>query len=151
MVTVSVQLCFASCRQHQPPAMLSLVEKIYLCNVFSYTLFRILTSPLSNLWKTVFTKKHVEGSPVSSFASLCLRTHPLLTFIMRSKWHFILFFSTKRERAYLAKAKVDHADASIKTKLIRNLLTYSVLLCNIPSRTLTCFQNRTRNYSLRSL
>jgi len=73
--------------------MLSFVEKFICATFFSYALFRILTSPLSNLLKTVFAKIQAEGSPVTSFATLCLRTHPLLTFIMRSKWHSILFFS----------------------------------------------------------
>jgi len=41
-------------------------------------------------------KTHAEGLAVNSFASLRLRTHPLLTFIMSSKCNLILFlFSLK--------------------------------------------------------
>jgi len=42
--------------------------------------------------KTVSAKSHAEGLAVNSFASLRLRTHPLLTFIMSSKCNLILFF-----------------------------------------------------------
>jgi len=72
--------------------MLSLVEKFICVKFFSYALFRVLTSRLSNLLKTVFTKSHAEGLAVTYFASLSFRTHPLLTFIMRSKWRLILFY-----------------------------------------------------------
>jgi len=48
-VAASVQLCFAGCQLHQAPAMLSLVERFFCAIFFSYDLFRILTSPLSNL------------------------------------------------------------------------------------------------------
>jgi len=71
--------------------MLSLVERFICATFFSYALFRILTSTRSNHLKTMFTKKHSEHLAVSSFASLCLRIHPLLTFIIRSKWRLILF------------------------------------------------------------
>jgi len=42
----------------------------------------------------VFTKSHSEGLAVTSFGSLCLRTHPHLTFIMLSKCNmfFLRFF-----------------------------------------------------------
>jgi len=38
----------------------------------------------------VFTKKHCKGLAVTSFASPCLRTHPLLTYIMQSQCNLIL-------------------------------------------------------------
>jgi len=38
----------------------------------------------------MFTKTHVEGLAVTSFTSLSLRTHPRLTFCMRSRWHLYL-------------------------------------------------------------
>jgi len=73
--------------------MLSFAEGFIFAMFFLlYALFRILASPLSNLLKTVFTKSHAEGLAVTSFASLCLRTHLLLTFNMHSKWRLILFF-----------------------------------------------------------
>jgi len=73
--------------------MLSFVEKFICATFFSYAHFRILTSPLSNILKTVFKKSHAEGLGASSFAWLCLRTHPQLTFSMRSKCNLLLFFS----------------------------------------------------------
>jgi len=39
----------------------------------------------------MFTRKHSEDLAVTSFASLCHRIHPLLTFVIRSKWRLILF------------------------------------------------------------
>ena len=50
-----------------------------------------LARSLSNLWKTVFTKSFSKGLAATSFASLYLRTHPLLTFIKRSKFKYIFF------------------------------------------------------------
>jgi len=39
----------------------------------------------------VFIKSYSKGLAATSFASLYLRTNPLLTFIKRSKGNFILF------------------------------------------------------------
>jgi len=55
--------------------MLSLVEKFICATFFSYTLFRVLTSPLSNLLKTVFTKSHAERLAATSFAPLLQPSH----------------------------------------------------------------------------
>jgi len=73
-----------------------LVEGFICATFFSYALFRILTSPLCNLLKTVVTKIHSKGLAASSFASLCLRTHPLLTLIMRSKCNFVVDLASAR-------------------------------------------------------
>jgi len=71
--------------------MLSLVER-FICATFSYALFRILTSPLSNLLKTAFAKSHAEGLAVTSFASICLRTQPLLSCARSDTLFFFVFF-----------------------------------------------------------
>jgi len=55
--------------------MLSLVENFICAKFYPYTLFRVLTSPLSILLKTVFTKSHAEGLAATSFASLLQPSH----------------------------------------------------------------------------
>jgi len=71
--------------------MLRFAERFICATFFSYALLRILTSPLSNVLKTLFAKSHAEGLAFTSFASLILRAHPHLTFVIRSKWRLILF------------------------------------------------------------
>jgi len=72
--------------------MLSFVERFICATFSSYALLRILTSPLSNLLKTVFAKSHAEGLAVTSFASIYLRTHPPLS-CARSGTLFFFAFS----------------------------------------------------------